>query len=131
MELIDVLDTSQDLYFQIYVPWSFLLSIVWVSEGVSDCCLTSTQQFCKWNHDETRFVLDQHASLDCYSASSLNQQSADRHIAALGHIILIRAIQSLVILLNTACNKYLISYSIWFDWIGTRTHDLPHSSRVR
>jgi hypothetical protein len=85
MELIDVLDTSQDLYFQLYVPWSLLLSIAWVS----DCCLTSTQQFCKWNRDETRFLLDQHAYLDCYSASSLKQQPAEIHVAALGHIILI------------------------------------------
>ena len=43
----------------------------------------------KWNDDEVRFVLDQHADLDFYSASSLKQQSADRHVAPLGHIILI------------------------------------------
>jgi hypothetical protein len=35
------------------------------------------------------FVLDQHAELDFYIASSLKQQSADRHVAPLGHIILI------------------------------------------
>jgi len=39
--------------------------------------------------DEVRSVLDQHAELDFYSASSLRQQSADRHVALLGHIILI------------------------------------------
>jgi len=39
--------------------------------------------------DGVRFVLDQHAELDFYSASSLKQQSADRHVAPLGHIILI------------------------------------------
>jgi len=39
--------------------------------------------------DEFRFVLDQHAQLDFYSASSLKQQSADTHFAQLGHIILI------------------------------------------
>jgi hypothetical protein len=38
---------------------------------------------------KVRFVLDQHAELDFYSASSLKQQSADRHVAPLGHIILI------------------------------------------
>jgi hypothetical protein len=37
--------------------------------------------------DEVPFVLDQHAELDFYSASS--QQSAGRHVAPLGHIILI------------------------------------------
>jgi len=35
------------------------------------------------------FVLDQHAELDCYNVSSLKQQSAGRHVAPLGHIILI------------------------------------------
>ena len=34
-------------------------------------------------------VLDQHAEFDFYSASSLKQQSAGRHFAPLGHIILI------------------------------------------
>ena len=40
-------------------------------------------------NDEVRFVLDQQAELDFYSASSLKQQSADKHVAPLGHIILI------------------------------------------
>ena len=35
------------------------------------------------------YVLDQHAELDVYSASSLTQQSVGRYIAPLGHIILI------------------------------------------
>jgi hypothetical protein len=39
--------------------------------------------------DEIHFVLDQHAELDFYSASSLKKQSAGRHIGPLGHIILI------------------------------------------
>jgi hypothetical protein len=30
----------------------------------------------EWDDDEGRFVLDQHAELDFYSASSLKQQSA-------------------------------------------------------
>jgi len=34
-------------------------------------------------------VLDQYAELDLDSASSLKQQSAGRHVAPLGHIILI------------------------------------------
>ena len=38
-----------------------------------------------WDDDEVRFVLE----LDFYSANSLKQQSADRHAAPLGHIILI------------------------------------------
>ena len=43
----------------------------------------------QWNDGDVRFVLDQHAELDLFSASTLKQQSAGRHIAPLGHIILI------------------------------------------
>ena len=43
----------------------------------------------QWNEDEVRFVLDQHAKLDLHSARSLKQQSADKHVTPLGHIILI------------------------------------------
>ena len=69
------------------------------NEWVSDCCLPPTQEFSsyimreqvnfQWDDDEVRFILDQHADLDFYSASSLKQQSACRHIATLKHIILI------------------------------------------
>ena len=43
----------------------------------------------QWYDDEVRFVLDQHTELDFYSASSVKQQSADRHVAPLRNIILI------------------------------------------
>jgi hypothetical protein len=43
----------------------------------------------QWDDDEVHFVLDQHAEFDFYSASSLEQQSTDRHGTPLGHIILI------------------------------------------
>ena len=44
----------------------------------------------QWDDDDVvRFVQDQHAELDFYSASSLKQQSAGRHVAPLGNIILI------------------------------------------
>ena len=39
--------------------------------------------------DEVHFAQDQHAKLHFHSASSLKQQSADRYIAPLGHIIMI------------------------------------------
>jgi len=39
------------------------------------------------NNDEARFVVDQHVFF--YRSSSLTQQSADRHVVQLGHIILI------------------------------------------
>ena len=40
----------------------------------------------QWNDDDVRFVLDgldQHTELDFYSASSLKQQSAERHVTSL------------------------------------------------
>jgi hypothetical protein len=63
------------------------------SEHVSPCNLSSVKLGILDNNftddDEVRFVLDQHAELDFNSASSLKQQSAGRHIAPLGHNILI------------------------------------------
>ena len=53
----------------------------------------------QWDDDEICFVLDQHAELDFYCASSLKKQSADRHVAPLEHIILIPVFA----LLNAAC----------------------------
>ena len=48
----------------------------------------------QWDDDDkVYFVLEQHAELDFYSASSLKQQSTDKHVAPLGHIILIQSQQ--------------------------------------
>jgi hypothetical protein len=47
------------------------------------------QLYFQWGDDEVRFVLHQHAELDFYSANSMKQQSAYRHVAPLWHIILI------------------------------------------
>jgi hypothetical protein len=44
-----------------------------------------------------------HTQKDFYSASSLKQQSADRHVALLGHIISIPGQPVLFFLLNAAC----------------------------
>jgi hypothetical protein len=43
----------------------------------------------QWDNNDILFVLDQHAELNFYSASSLKQQSMDRHVVQLWHIILI------------------------------------------
>jgi hypothetical protein len=57
----------------------------------------------RWDDYDVRFVLNQHAELDLYSTNSLKQQSTGyfystnslkqqstgRHVATLGHIILI------------------------------------------
>ena len=52
-------------------------------------CLVLCRGYVQCNGYEVRIVLDQHALLDCYRASSLKQQTADRHVAPAGHIILI------------------------------------------
>ena len=45
------------------------------------------KSYIQWDHENIHFVLDQHAQLYIYSASTLKQQSAGRHVAPLGHII--------------------------------------------
>ena len=86
----------------------------------------------QWDDDEVRFVLDQLALLDFYSASSLKQQSMGRHVALLVHIILIPC-QPVFALSPSCCiirggSKKYQSYILWFYSIGTRTHDLLHSA---
>jgi hypothetical protein len=55
----------------------------------------------QWDDDEVRFVFDQHAELDFYSASSLKQQSTvSLHSDTLSWFW---ANQSLLFLLNSAC----------------------------
>ena len=53
-------------------------------------CMAKTSYF-QWNDDDVSFVLDQRAELEFHSPSSLKQhvQSAGRHVAPLGRIILI------------------------------------------
>ena len=45
--------------------------------------------YIQWDDDDVHFVLDQHAYLDFYSASSRRQQFTDRHVTPVRHIILI------------------------------------------
>jgi len=52
---------------------------------LKEYCISKEEE----DDDEVHFVLDQYAELDFYSASSLKQQSASRHVAPIGHIILI------------------------------------------
>ena len=44
-----------------------------------------------------------HAWFECFSSSLMKQQSTGRHVAPLGHIILISSPLSLLFLLNAAC----------------------------
>ena len=73
--------------------------------------------------------------LDFYSANSLKQQSVDKHVAPLGHIILTPS-QPVFVLSPSCCvlNGEATNYNYiqsWFDSIGARTHDLSHSRRAR
>jgi hypothetical protein len=57
------------------------------------CCTVVVKKFAEVIAQYHRYftikLLVQHAELDFHSASSLKQQSADTHVAPLGHIILI------------------------------------------
>jgi hypothetical protein len=52
--------------------------------------------------DDVLFVLEQQDKLDCCSASSLKQQSADSHFALLGQSILTRS-QIVFLLISLLC----------------------------
>jgi hypothetical protein len=77
-------------------PYMYIMTISYFIDK-SDYCLTPILQFFSYimartslfRWDDDSIVLDQHAELDFYCASSLKQQSAGRHVAPLGHIILI------------------------------------------
>jgi hypothetical protein len=56
---------------------------------IAELAVKTTITHSSLDDDEVCFVLDHHAGLDFNSASSLKQQSADRHVAPLRHIILI------------------------------------------
>ena len=76
----------------------------------------------QWNDDDdVRFVLDQHAELDFYSASWLKQQSVDRHVASRRHSILtpsqpVVAFSPWCCMLNgEAANTNFIVFGLTFD----------------
>jgi hypothetical protein len=57
----------------------------------------------QWDDDEVRFVLDKHAEVDFYSASSLKQQSWVDMLLHSDTLFWFRANQYLLFLLNAAC----------------------------
>ena len=61
----------------------------WLLFNVSNVLVISWREQVnfQWNDDEVLFVLNQHAWLNFYSASSMKQQSAGRYVAPLRHII--------------------------------------------
>ena len=74
--------------------------------------------------DDVRFVLEQHTLLDVYSATALQHQSLGRHVAPLGHIILI---PSQPVCAHTPwCHVLNQFHSLWSDPTEAWTYDLPH-----
>ena len=113
---------------------------------MSDCCLTPNEQLCiyimaktsyiQWNVDDVRFVLDKHALLDLYCASSLKQQSVGRHITQLGKELTIlcffspyycmfrREVAHTNVNVFGLIRPFLKLTIFWFDPTVPRTHDL-------
>ena len=56
---------------------------------INNCSAISWREQDNYQWDEVHLVIDQHAEVNCYSTSSLKQQSEGRHVAPLGHIIMI------------------------------------------
>ena len=105
-------------------------SCEWVSEWVSATHYFSVILWWElvnfqWDDDEVRFVLDQN---ECKLTEAIVQ---DRHIEQLGHIILIPSQPVFAfspwccVFSGEATNTKM--YSLWFDPICARTHDVPHS----
>ena len=84
----------------------------------------------QWDDDEVHFVLEQHAELDFDSASSLNQQS-NRHVAPLGHIIIIARQPVFTITPNAAClaEKQQIPIFLVFDLIRWGLNPMIYHTR--
>jgi hypothetical protein len=61
------------------------------------------------------------------------KQSADRHVASLGHIILIpsQPVFALSPVCSALCDEAInTNFIVWFDLTGAQTYDLPHSRRA-
>ena len=109
------------------VLWSWAPFIDWLIDLFIEFC-------CRFRTSATIYVkID--SCLTQTSASSLKEQSADRHVAPLGHIILIprQPVFALSLYMLRAWqrsnkNQYC---SLWFDAVRTRTHDLLHSRPAR
>jgi hypothetical protein len=80
-----------------FKQYASTINISLTSVWVSDCCLTPNKLFFSYIktrtnylrlYSDVRFVLDQYAKLDFFSANSLKQQSPPvRHVTAIGCII--------------------------------------------
>jgi hypothetical protein len=82
-----VSNNGDTLSFDTYITCNLVSA--WLLFNANSAIFQLEQVNFQWDDDEIRFVLDQHAALDFHSASSLKQQSTDRHVVPLGYIILI------------------------------------------
>jgi hypothetical protein len=79
---------NQDPHIEEEQTTQFILLLVLTNSFNLFCHMSRTSYF-QWNDGDVRFVLDQHAELDFFTASSLKQQSVGKCVAPLGHIILV------------------------------------------
>ena len=85
-----------------------------------------TQATFRWDDDDVHFVLDQHAYLDFYCASSLKQQSADRHVAPLIFLILTQPVFALTL----CCCREVANTNFVISDLTQQGFDLPHSRQA-
>jgi hypothetical protein len=129
---------SSTLRWQLILSHITLQNLLWVSEWLlfnsnsSIFQLYHEQVNFHWDDDDdVHFVLDQHAELDFYSASSLKQNSTGRHVASLGHVIMIlsQPVFSLspecCVLSGEATNTSFIVFGLTRSWIE------PNINRTR
>ena len=95
------------------------------------CYFMVVMIYFQWNDDDVSFVLDQHTKLHLHSATIVSSTSQSRHVAPLGHIIVIPSrlvfdLTPLCYVLSRCGNKYYF-HSIWFHPTEARTHNLEAS----
>ena len=81
---------------QINITWFWITVMLYNANSAIFSYVMTRSINILWNNDE---VLEQQASLDFYCASSLKQQSADRHVGLLYTLSWFRAKQSLLFIL--------------------------------
>ena len=57
------------------------------NDNIFSYIMTRTS-YVRLDDNDVHFVLEQNAYLDIYTATPLNKQSTDRHVAPFGHIIM-------------------------------------------
>ena len=129
---------NESFHLLVWLLQLYIDNILWVS----DCCLTPTQEcvscimvnkliFHERMMRSTLYLFDTLSWMFIVITHWNNSSRID--ISYISNILSwFRANQSLLFLLNAACLVARdTNFSLWFDLIGTRTHDLSHSRRAR